>query len=70
MKGGFWIFQNGGFFPIAYFFSGKTAFLKISADFVTIFEKYFFHLKALQTRMQIDVNNFCSSYGSGDIHCT
>ena len=34
-------------------FSGKTAFLKISADF----EKLFLHLKALQTRMQIDVNN-------------
>ena len=39
-------------------FSGKTAFLQISADFVTGFEKLFFHLKALQTRMQIDVKNF------------
>ena len=45
------IFQNAGFFQIAYFFSGKTAFLKISADFVTVIEKFFFHLKALQTRM-------------------
>ena len=39
-------------------FSGKTAFLKISADFVTGFQKLFFHLKALQTRMQINVDNF------------
>ena len=34
---------------MAYFFSGKTAFLQISADFVT---------GALQTRMRINVNNF------------
>ena len=30
----------------------------MSADFVTRFQKTFFHLKALQPRMQIDVNNF------------
>ena len=58
MKKSFWIFQKGGFFPIAYFFSGKTAFLQISADFVTKFQKLFFYLKALQTRMQIDEKNF------------
>ena len=46
------IFSNG------LLFSGKTAFLPISADFVIRFEKLFFHLKTLQTRMQIDVNNF------------
>ena len=46
------------FFQQLTFFSGKTAFLQISADFVTWFEKFFFHLKALQTRMQIDKNNF------------
>ena len=49
-------------------FSGKTVFLQISADFVTGFEKLFFYLKALQARMQIDVNNFFySSSCSGDI---
>ena len=36
------MFQNCGFFPIAYFFSVKTAFLQISADFVPGFEKFFF----------------------------
>ena len=39
------------FFLIAYLFSGKTVFLQISADFVTGFEKLFFHLKGLQTKM-------------------
>ena len=40
-------------------FSGKSEFLKISADFVTGSEKFFFfHLKALQTRMRMNVNNF------------
>ena len=39
-------------------FSGKTAFLQIPADFVTEFEKFFFYLKALQTKMQIDENSF------------
>ena len=44
-------------------FSGKTAFLKLSADFLNGF-----HPKALQTRMQININNFFySSSGSGDI---
>ena len=31
---------------------------QISTDFVTGFEKLFFHPKALQTRMQIEENNF------------
>ena len=44
-------------FQIPYFFLA-TAFLQISAYFVIGFEKLFFHLKALQTRMQIDENNF------------
>ena len=35
-------------------FSGQTAFLQISADSLTGLEKLYFHLKALQTRMQID----------------
>ena len=39
-------------------FSGKTAFLQISADFLTRFVKFFFHLKDLQKRMQIDVEKF------------
>ena len=39
-------------------FSGKTAFLQISADFVTGFEKLFLHLKALQTKMRIHLNYF------------
>ena len=47
-----WIFSN------SLLFSGKTEFLQIPADFVTGFEKLFFHLKGLQTRMQINVNNF------------
>ena len=59
MKKSFWIFPNGGFFPIAYIhFSGKTAILQISAEFVPGFETFFFHLKALQTRAWINVNNF------------
>ena len=53
--------QNGGFFQIAYFYSGKTAFLKISADFMTELQKLFFYLNSLQTRMQIDVNDFVIS---------
>ena len=39
-------------------FSGKTGLLQISVDFVTEFEKFFCHLKALQTKMQIDENIF------------
>ena len=39
-------------------FSGKTAFLQLSADFVTEFEFFFLLLKVLQTKMQIDVNCF------------
>ena len=39
-------------------FSVRTAFLQISADLVTGFEKFLFHLIALQTKMQIDENNF------------
>ena len=56
------------FFPIAYFFSGKTAFLKISADFVIGFEKLFLYLKALQTRMQIDENNFFEAQVVAEIY--
>ena len=58
MKKSFRFFQNGGFLPIAYFFSGKTAFLQISADFVTGLQKKMSPLKAPQTRMQIDVKIF------------
>ena len=58
MKKSFSIFKKGGFFQIAYFFSVKTAFLRISADFFNGFEKFLFRLKVLQTRMQIDLNNF------------
>ena len=48
-------------------FSGKTAFLQISADFVAGFEKFVFHLKARQKRVLIDENNFfCSLIGSGE----
>ena len=39
-------------------FSDKMAFMQISADFVTRFEKILLHLKDLWTRMYIDVNNF------------
>ena len=45
-----------GFFKIMGFFSGKYAFLKISADFFTGYDKLFFQLKALRTRIQTDVN--------------
>ena len=51
-------FSKWRIFSNTLLFSGKTAFLKISADFVTGFQKSFFHLKALQTRMQIDGNIF------------
>ena len=44
-----WIFSN------SLLFLAKQRFLKISADFVTGLQKLFFHLKALQTRMQMDV---------------
>ena len=49
------IFSNWWIFSNSLLCSGKTAFLKISADFETGLQKLFFHLKALQTRMQIDV---------------
>ena len=39
-------------------FSGKITFFQISADFETGFKKFLFHLKAHQTRMQIDEINF------------
>ena len=45
------------FFRQLTFFLAKQRFLQISADFVTGFEKIFFHLKAHQTRMQIDEYN-------------
>ena len=51
-------FPKWRIFSNSLLFSGKTAFLQISADFVTKFEKLFFHQKFLQTRMQLDVNNF------------
>ena len=51
-------FSKWRIFSNSLLFSVKTAFLQISADFVTGFEKFLFHLKALQTKMQIDVNNF------------
>ena len=51
-------FSKWRIFSNSLLFSGKTAFLQISADFVTEFEKFFFHQKALQARMHIDVNNF------------
>ena len=56
-----WVFQNGGFFPIAFFFLVKLGFCKyqlILWPYICIFEKIFFHLKALQTRMWINENNF------------
>ena len=52
------IFSRWRIFSNSLLFSAKTAFLQISADFVTGFKKFFFHLKALQTRMQVDVNDF------------
>ena len=52
------IFTKWRIFSNSLLFSGKTAFLSISADFVTRFEKFFFHLKALPKRMLINVNNF------------
>ena len=52
MKENWWIFPN------SLLFSVKTAFLEISADFATRFEKNLLHLKALQARMQIAVNTF------------
>ena len=39
-------------------FSGKIAFLQKSAHFVTRLQKLFLNLKAPQTRMQINVENF------------
>ena len=46
------MFQNGGFFPIVYFFLAKR-FFPISTDLVTEFQKFLFHMKALQTKMQL-----------------
>ena len=61
-------FRKWRIFSNSILFSVKTAFSKISDDFVTGYEKLFFHLKALQTKMLLDENNFfCSSGGSGDI---
>ena len=54
----FLIFSEWRIFSTSLHFSVKTAFFKTSADFVTGLQKLFFHLKALQTRMQIDVYNF------------
>ena len=58
MKNYFFIFSKWRILFNRLLFSGKTAFLQISADFVTEFKKIFFHLKARQTRMQIDVKKF------------
>ena len=58
------IFSKWLIFSDSLLFSGKTAFLQISADFGTEFEKLFFHLKTFQKRMQIDVKNF---FVAGDI---
>ena len=48
-------FSKWRLFSNSLLFESKIAFLKILADFVTRFEKIFFHLKARQTRMQINV---------------
>ena len=64
----FLIFLKWRIFSNSLLFSGKTAFLQISADFVTGFQNFFFHLKALQTRMQIDVNNFFVAQVVPDIY--
>ena len=63
MKKCFLFFQNGGFFLITYF-SGKSAFLQISADFVTEYKKLFF---SSDKDSIICKELFCSSRGSGDI---
>ena len=39
-------------------FFWQISVFQISADFVTRFEKFSFHLKALQTRIHIDESNF------------
>ena len=49
-------FSKRRIFSNSLLFSGKTAFLQISVDFLTGLEKIFFHLKALQTRMGMNVN--------------
>ena len=68
MKKIFSIFQNGGFFSIAYFFSGKTAFLKIFADFETRFQKLFFSSESsLENYANKSKKLFCSSSGSVNI---
>ena len=68
MKKSFLIFQNGGFFPIAYFFSGKTVFLQISADFLTGFEKLFFPSESSSDKNVKKIKElFCSSSGFGNI---
>ena len=54
----FLIFLKWRIFSSSLLLSGKTAFLQISADIVTGLQEFFFHLKALQTRMQIDFENF------------
>ena len=48
-------FSKWRIFSNSLLFSVKTAFLLISADFVTGFEKFLFRLKALQPKMQINV---------------
>ena len=58
MKKSFWIFQNGGFFPIADFFFEKSVFSAKSGEFVLWFEKFLFYLKALQKVMQVMEKRF------------
>ena len=42
MKKTFWIFQNGGFFPITYFFLSKQHFCKYQLIWWPDFKNYFF----------------------------
>ena len=65
MKKLFLFFKMADFFQQLTFF-GKTAFLKISADFVTVFQKLLFHLKDKDANRRKKL--FCSSSGSGDIN--
>ena len=57
MKKKVWNFSKWRIFLNSLLCSGKSSFLQKSADFVTGFETFFFHLKAPQTRMQIDVQS-------------
>ena len=54
----FFNFSKWGIFSNSLLFPGKTAFLQISADFVTAFEKFLFHLKDLQKKLFCGLNSF------------